>query len=153
MITKIVARFLQLLGLIGIIASFAAFGAIDNPHLLIDENYRSLYLLILIICVGLFTMLFFIGKRLYRSVVNIYDNDKRPPVLYLRNFRSDRSAAKGKMNWAFRISMFGGNINLNTEEEQIAEVMQNYGPFIGIGKPGELLPRLGAGRIYVDNNS
>ena len=38
-----------------------------------------------------------------------------------------------------------------TEEEQLAEAMKDVGPFVAIGRPGEALPELGAGRPYASH--
>ncbi len=38
---------------------------------------------------------------------------------------------------------------VNTEEEQLTEVLSEIGPFIAIGRPGERLPTIGASRMYV----
>jgi hypothetical protein len=40
---------------------------------------------------------------------------------------------------------------VTSEEEQLANVMQEIGPFIAIGRPGENLPELGATRVYVSD--
>lgn len=40
-------------------------------------------------------------------------------------------------------------ISFVTEEEELAAVMNEIGPFVAIGCPGEELPELGAYRIYV----
>ena len=64
--------------------------------------------------------------------------DRRPPVVYLRSFTADRTTAKGVTfsSWF-------------TEEEQLVRVMRDVGPLVAIGEPGELLPSLGAARLYV----
>jgi len=59
----------------------------------------------------------------------------RPPVLYLRSFEDDQRGARMK-----------GSL---TEEEHLAKVLSQIGPFLAIGRPGEGLPELGASRIYV----
>ena len=45
--------------------------------------------------------------------------------------------------------MVRGFIQLTTEEEQYARVLNRIGPFVAIGDPREGLPDLGATRIYV----
>jgi hypothetical protein len=73
--------------------------------------------------------------------------DPRPPVVYLRTFKSERSIIRTlllgtvTLTWYFEI--------FYSEEEQLAEAVNDIGPFIAIGKPGEALPKLGAARIYV----
>jgi hypothetical protein len=38
---------------------------------------------------------------------------------------------------------------LTTCEEQVAEVFREFGPVVAIGRPGDVLPELGAARIYL----
>ena len=61
----------------------------------------------------------------------------RPPVLYLRSFEDDQRGARIK-----------GSL---TEEEHLAKVLSQFGPFVAIGRPGEALPEAGAARVYVDD--
>ncbi len=65
----------------------------------------------------------------------LMSRDERPPVLYLRSFKDDPTTARIVLS--------------TTEEEQLAMVMREIGPFVAIGRPGEELPELGAARIYV----
>ena len=58
-----------------------------------------------------------------------------PPVLYLRSFADDESAARRH--------------GALTEEEQLAKALAWVGPLFAVGKPGETLPQVGAQRIYV----
>jgi hypothetical protein len=82
------------------------------------------------------------GKRyLAPTVAELLAVDPRPPVLYLRVFRDDRVTAAAGGGAAFLPAL--------TEEEQLAHVMSQIGPFIAIGQPGEALPELGAARVYV----
>jgi hypothetical protein len=73
--------------------------------------------------------------------------DSRPPVVYLRSFRSERPIIGYLMmgillpTWIFEL--------FYSEEEQLAESLNEIGPFVAVGKPGETLPKLGATRIYV----
>jgi hypothetical protein len=64
-----------------------------------------------------------------------------PPVLYLRPF--DQDAAMGEL---------GGQVSLLTYEEQLREAFRTVGPLVAIGRPGEPLPELGAGRLYVGDD-
>jgi hypothetical protein len=68
-------------------------------------------------------------------------DDPRPPVIYLRSFADDELLANA--------NIVRGFIQLTTEEEQYARVLNRIGPFIAIGDPREGLPDLGATRIYV----
>ena len=74
--------------------------------------------------------------------------DRRPPVVYLRSFQDDPIAAKGI---ALPHQALGFVQFTNTEEEQLARVMNQIGPFVAVGKPGERLPEIGAARMYLKN--
>lgn len=71
-------------------------------------------------------------------------SDPRPPVVYLRSFEDDEVLANA--------NIVRGFIQLTTEEEQYARVLNRIGPFLAIGDPREALPDLGAARIYVGND-
>jgi hypothetical protein len=76
----------------------------------------------------------------------ILKSDPRPPVVYLRSFRDDSATAlvpNSSVSTLFSVT--------RTEEQQIAEVFGELGPFIAIGRPGESLPELGAARMHVAN--
>ncbi len=74
------------------------------------------------------------------SATTVLSDDKRAPVLYLRSFEDDPKVAQ-----RFGIAGF----KLNNEEEDIADIVGKLGPFVAIGRPGEMLPYTGAARIYV----
>jgi hypothetical protein len=75
-------------------------------------------------------------------------SDSKPHLLYLRAFRSDPSTAKR----AFAaLSFVDPLLGLQSEEEQLAEVLQPFGRLIAIGRPGESLPTPGAARIYTSD--
>jgi hypothetical protein len=81
------------------------------------------------------------AKRLRApSALEIISRDHRPPVVYFRPFDADTDASKtiALTSWA-------------TDEEQLAKMMNEIGPVIAIGSPGEKLPLLGAARTYVDD--
>lgn len=67
--------------------------------------------------------------------------DGRQPVLYLRSFADDVTAAQAD----------GGEkpYNIYSREEKLAAALSTVGPVIAVGKPGEPLPRLGAARLYL----
>jgi hypothetical protein len=58
-------------------------------------------------------------------------NDPRAPILYLRSFEDDEAA-----------------IGL---EYSLSEVMEEVGPFVAVGRPGDKLPPLGVSRSYQRN--
>lgn len=72
--------------------------------------------------------------------------DQKPEVLYLRPFRSDSSTAKYVFSTV--TPMLSG---LETEEEQLADVLRPFGDLVAIGRPGEELPEPGAARMYVSD--
>lgn len=69
-------------------------------------------------------------------------------VLYLRAFRSDASTFKQAFFNTFDSRFLLG---LESEEEQLAEVLLPFGELIAIGRPGESLPTPGAARIYTSD--
>ena len=75
-------------------------------------------------------------------------SDSKPHLLYLRAFLSDPSAAKQAFYGFDYVKLLLG---LQSEEEQLAEVLQPFGELIAIGRPGERLPTPGAARIYTSD--
>jgi hypothetical protein len=86
-------------------------------------------------------------------------SDSRRPVLYLRSFQRDLEAAEAEIvtegdNYSTpQDESFRGWEVISTEEEQIAAVLGMVGPVIAIGNPADVLPDLGAARIYLKNSS
>jgi hypothetical protein len=66
-------------------------------------------------------------------------NDPRRPIIYLRPFALD-----GVVSW-------WDPDNKNSKEQIIAQQWSEKGPFIAIGKPGEIAPELGAARLYISD--
>ncbi|MGI9422153.1 MAG: hypothetical protein ACR2PA_03090 [Hyphomicrobiaceae bacterium] len=100
--------------------------------------------------------------------------DDRPPVLFLRSFQDDvgkledewgavlevpdavanspaGQAASAALNTAPARRL--GSIGVPRLEEAIAAEVGRLGPFVAIGAPDELLPRLGAARAYHENDT
>lgn len=78
-------------------------------------------------------------ERQRKTVVSAQDllsRDTRPHVLYLRSFKADETTSR--------------LLNLSTEEQELATVMFEIGPFIAFGEPGEKFPDPGAARMYVE---
>ena len=75
--------------------------------------------------------------------------DATSHVLYLRAFRSDPSTAKQVFSHTF--DYLNLLLGLESEEEQLAEVLLPFGELIAIGRPGESLPTPGAARIYTSD--
>ncbi|BDM74277.1 hypothetical protein HEK616_77640 (plasmid) [Streptomyces nigrescens] len=78
--------------------------------------------------------------RSARSAAQALLADGRRPVLYLRSFADDDTAASVDD---------GAPVNIHSREEQLAGALSAFGPVIAVGKPGEPLPRLGAARFYL----
>jgi hypothetical protein len=80
-------------------------------------------------------------------------HDSRRPIVYLRSFQDDSTTGKIPPRLPFGYSeysyAYSYGLRLRTEEEDLAAVMNEVGPFTAIGRPGEKLPELGAYRIYV----
>jgi hypothetical protein len=97
-----------------------------------------LLLYVLLIASGLNSLLqsylHFLRKRLAKTVDEVLAENKTP-VLYLRSFLDDKVAAKRQAA-------------LLTEEEELNKAFAHIGPMIAIGKPGEILPEVGAARAY-----
>ncbi len=75
------------------------------------------------------------------SAREVFAQDKRKPVIYLRSFKDDTLTSQVYSPYVWK-----------TEEEQIAYVMNGIGPFIAIGNPRDELPDLGAARVYLGDN-
>src|SRR5215210_357573 len=97
--------------------------------------------LIIVLPLGLIGFLFmYIGLRLVREGRMISQvkgetllrDDARPPVLYLRDFRNDAapSDAFETSDWLFTSAWL-----FTTDEERLAAVMHQVGPFISLGAP------------------
>jgi hypothetical protein len=73
-------------------------------------------------------------RKTVLSAQDLLSRDTRPHVLYLRSFKDDEITSR--------------LLNLSTEEQELAEVMLEIGPFIAFGEPGEEFPEPGAARLY-----
>jgi hypothetical protein len=71
--------------------------------------------------------------------------DSRSPVVYLRSFHADDDWNLGQLA---RMCIVPSSALVTTREEQLAEVFQDLGPLIAIGRPGQALPAIGARRLY-----
>ena len=88
--------------------------------------------------------LMWVRKLRQKPADKVLSEDKRPPVLYLRSFKDDAITSSLIDGSASPISF--------TEEEYLVDVLNDFGPCIAIGQPGERLPGLGAARMYVAND-
>jgi hypothetical protein len=111
---------------------------------------------------GIWYALYARSKRCFAlSAQDVLAHDTRPPVIYLRSFKDDGRYVKTMKDklplWRLLhpIKLWGSVLNAfdtRTEEEVLAEVLCKIGPVVGIGRPGEKLPQLGAARVYVDDD-
>jgi len=89
-------------------------------------------LLLAVIGVGLTGRHLAMNGRKLRAAIAADETggDHRRPVLYLRSFADDQVLADANIQRGF--------IQLSTEEEQYARVLNRIGPFVAIGDPREL---------------
>jgi hypothetical protein len=119
--------------------------------------------------------LIYYGHRLARrDGRRVLAGDQRAPIVYLRPFAIDgrnNFNPSGLLAQLLGLAPFGflrafgplGNIHPlrlarlffgrsgEHSEEQMAQFFRRYGPFVAIGKPGELIPQTGALRLFVGN--
>ncbi len=109
--------------------------------------YVSMFISILI-TVGVIQMFLRARKFTVASAEEVLTADPRPPVIYMRSFKDDPWAAmpvmSGPPGWALLFPK-----ELVTEEEIVARTLNDFGPMVTIGRPGEQLRELGAARMYV----
>ncbi|MFJ5924315.1 transferase [Kitasatospora sp. NPDC092948] len=87
-----------------------------------------------------FLVLRYARPRSARPAARALQADGRRPVLYLRSFADDGTAARID-DWQ--------PLNIHSREEQLATALAAFGPVIAVGRPGEPLPLLGAARFYL----
>ncbi|MCX5208833.1 transferase [Kitasatospora sp. NBC_00240] len=87
-----------------------------------------------------FLILRYTRPRSTRGAARALQADGRRPVLYLRSFADDHTAAQVDDGTA---------LNIHSREEQLAAALGAFGPVIAVGRPGEPLPLLGAARFYL----
>jgi TM2 domain-containing membrane protein YozV len=78
--------------------------------------------------------------------------DPRPPVVYIRSFKDDDKIILGSRLRRWYSTVFG-YLAAITVEQELAIIMNRVGPVVAIGKPGELLPELGAARLYASDDA
>jgi hypothetical protein len=79
------------------------------------------------------------------SAAEVLRHDTRPPVLFLRSFRSD--AARVKPWGSGMLPMYPDWLG-KSFEEFLAPAMNETGPMVGLGDPEDYLPTLGASKVY-----
>ncbi|MFN0020456.1 MAG: hypothetical protein ACKVP0_19540 [Pirellulaceae bacterium] len=81
-----------------------------------------------------------------RNVAAVLRRKDRHPILYLRSFKAD---ARWLDNPTDLIWMFLLPGRFETLERSLYKSLAGAGPLIAIGQPGEMLPPMGATRLYV----
>lgn len=83
-----------------------------------------------------------------KDALKVLEQDKRPPVIYLRSFEYEKSLLLKRI---FSYVLYYGGYwqNVYTFEEIMSDIFSAFGPFIALGKPGEKLATPGAARTYV----
>jgi hypothetical protein len=118
-------------------APLQAFIAFMNVH----SAWKRVGLAAVIAVVGLgvgYGMWVRCRRRLPPDVRNFLALDGRPPVLYLRAFRQDKTAQR------FR--------GLHTREEHLVRGLSRVGPAVAVGRPEESTTPLGATRLYISDD-
>jgi TM2 domain len=83
------------------------------------------------------------------SAEQLLETDPRRPVLYLRSFEADSKIVLRPDGFWNKATMLFDYMVTFSPEQELAEIMNQVGQMIAIGKPGEPLPELGAARLYV----
>jgi tetratricopeptide (TPR) repeat protein len=92
-------------------------------------------------------------KYLAPNAEQLLELDGRSPVVYLRPFDSDDLDPDPPSALEYFLGAGDFEETLGApEEEQLAVAMNELGPFIAIGKPYDILPKLGAARVRVSDD-
>jgi hypothetical protein len=92
------------------------------------------------------------GRRIAQeSSASRLSTDRRPPVVLLRAFSIDGEVAETSL--FKQRSFFGWLFGRASFEEELAAIMENLGPPVALGRPGEVLPDYGFARQYTDDST
>jgi hypothetical protein len=121
-----------------LLLGFAAIGIVlltipdkHSGHVLVNRVIFEI-----VVLPGLLSLAWRIRRRFLPPWPRALKEDGRPPILYLRPFTED----KKKLSFS----------RPYTYEETLVSVLDDAGPVVAIGRPGERLPPLGAIRVYVE---
>jgi hypothetical protein len=114
---------------LGIVIGLPLLALISNAD---DLDRAMLGLMAFFIGYGLFFLHQHGERHLAPSADEVMSDDPRPPILYLRSFE-DENVDLGSVSGV---------------EGTLAQVMDEVGPFVAVGRPGDQLPPLGASRSY-----
>ena len=90
------------------------------------------------------------SKRVHPSAWAALATDPRPPVVYFRSFGQDLDQAKAARRM-FPVPLLAQPPE--TAEQAMARILEEVGPLVAIGRPGEAVApvALGFSRLYVSN--
>jgi hypothetical protein len=105
----------------------------------------------LLLCSGVF--LFWLGRQFSTlAKTQTIGDPSESTLLYLRLFKVDSSFWGQIMRQLILLPLRGLGIwFLTTPEEQLAETLHPLGNLVAIGRPGEVLPKPGAARVYASD--
>jgi hypothetical protein len=135
-------------GCLGVVCLLLAGAALGSWFLLTvqgDFQYRMLPRAAMVL-VGVALVFFLFRKQQKQLPGNtILEKDARPPVLFLRSFRSD-TAGPVPLGWLL-LPLHVDRIGKSLEQFLGPEISQ-FGPFVALGNPDDYLPTLGAAKVY-----
>jgi hypothetical protein len=140
----ILAGVVALVGLIPLAPHFPSF----LPHFL----YNGIWFALAVFGVSLTVY----GRRFLASAKrDPRRSDSRSPIILLRSFRDDGMAVQRSFRDLPTMAVMGWLRFFKGQklffEEVLHQALSEYGPVVTLGAPGELLPPLGAKRIYPSN--
>jgi hypothetical protein len=138
-------------GLLGVGCLLLAFIVLGSWVLLMArgiDQYRMLPRVALVL-VGL-ALVFFLFRKQQRQLPGnvILEKDLRPPVLFLRSFKSDSA---GSLSLARLLVPTQPGWMGKSFEQFLAPEMSQFGPFVALGNPDDYLPALGAAKVYQED--
>jgi len=140
-------RILRAFGIIAFVLGTVLGLALRIVDPLLDPRLTPVdFLPVVLILIGAFIL--YRGKQLAAAEQSLAASALAPdasPVVYLRPFALDESSGRQILSALLTAEMFAPVLS---EEEQLARAVAPIGPLIGIGQPGESLPKPGAARVY-----
>ncbi len=135
----------------------------SNPSVLSDGSSPGLPVPFMIVLIVLAVPVLLFGNTVRRlgqrmaapTAEETLARDDRAPVLLLRTFDDDHAAELGprldKYHLAFALATgyTYKESESKTFEDSLVKVLEERGPVIAIGRPGETLPPSGAARMYL----
>ena len=136
----------------GSIALVAGIGALMSLPSATGSGQIVVQLCLALVAVGFGGWLFRAGRRIAQeSARSRMGVDHRPPVILLRSFAADGRVAEKA--YSRQQSLVGWLLGRASFEQELSNVMENLGPTVALGRPGEVLPTFGFAREYVANDA